>query len=116
MASDLAVSVDLSTGNDRLTGGAGADTLNGGPGDDRLAGGPGDDVFVFGPGDGSDTVTDFRSGTDKIDLTAFDIEGIDAFSMTFGDDGVTLDLAGIDGGTVLLAGLTVLPDAGDFLV
>ena len=30
--------------------------------------------------------------------------------------GVTLDLAGIDGGTVLLAGLTVLPDAGDFLV
>ena len=87
MASDLAVSVDLSTGNDRLTGGAGADTLNGGPGDDRLAGGPGDDVFVFGPRDGSDTVTDFRSGTDKIDLTAFDIEGIDAFSMTFGDDG-----------------------------
>ena len=29
--------------------------------------------------------------------------------MTFGDDGVTLDLAGIDGGTVL-------PDAGDFVV
>ena len=45
---------------------------------------------------------------------AFDIEGIDAFSMTFGDDGVTLDLAEINGGTVLLAGLTALPDAGGF--
>ena len=54
------------------------------------------------------------AGTDKIDLTAFDIEGIDAFSMTFGDDGVTLDLAEIDGGTVLLADLTTIPDAGDF--
>ena len=103
-------------GNDRLFGGQGADTLIGGPGNDRLAGGPGDDVFVFGPGDGADTVTDFSSGTDRIDLTAFDIESIEAFAMTAGDDGVTLDLTGIDGGTVLLADLTTLPDAGDFLV
>ena len=36
--------------------------------------------------------------------------------MTTGDDGVTLDLTDIDGGTLLLAGLTTLPDAGDFLV
>ena len=27
-------------------------------------------MFVFGPGDGADTVTDFSSGTDKVDLTA----------------------------------------------
>ena len=99
-----------------MASGQGDDTLDGGPRDDRLASGHGNDVFVFGPGDGADTATDFSSGTDKIDLTAFDIEGIDAFSMTFGDDGVTLDLAEIDGGTVLLAGLTALPDAGDFLV
>ena len=103
-------------GHDRIFGGQGADTLNGGPGDDRLDGGPGDDVFVFGPGDGSDTVTDFSGGTDRIDLTAFDIESIDAFTMMAVDDGVTLDLAEIDGGTVLLASLTSLPDAGDFLV
>ena len=35
-----------------------------------------------------------------------------ASSMTFGDDGVTLDLAEIDGGTRLPAGLTTLPDPG----
>ena len=108
--------MDGGQGHDRIFGGQGADTLIGGQGDDRLAGGHGDDVFVFGPGDGADTVTDFSGGTDKIDLTAFDIEGIDEVSMTTGDEGVTLDLAGIDGGTVLLADLTVLPDAGDFVV
>ena len=64
-------------GNDRLFGGQGNDTLDGGPGDDRLAGGPGADVFVFGPGEGADTVTDFSSGTDKVDLTAFEIESVE---------------------------------------
>ena len=105
-------------GHDRLFGGQGADTLIGGPGDDRLAGGTGADVFVFGPGDGADTVTDFSGGTDKVDLTAFEIESVEDVTMTAGDDdeGVTVDLSAIDGGTVLLAGLTTLPDAGDFLV
>ena len=103
-------------GNDRLFGGQGNDTLIGGPGDDSLSGGTGNDVFVFGPGDGADTVTDFSSGTDKIDLTAFDIESVEDVAMTTGDDGVTIDLAVIDGGTVLLADLTTLPDAGDFVV
>ena len=108
-------------GNDRLYGGRGADRLAGGPGDDRLAGGQGADTFVFGPGDGTDTVTDFTGGTDRIDLTGFDIE-IDVEdvikAMTPGDGKVTIDLAEFDddGGTVLLADLTVLPEAGDFLV
>ena len=103
-------------GNDRIFGGQGDDTLDGGPGDDRLAGGPGADVFVFGPGDGADTVTDFSSGTDRIDLTEFEIESVDDVTMTTGDDGVTVDLTDIDGGTVLLADLTTLPDTGDFVV
>ena len=104
------------SGNDSIFGGQGDDTLIGGPGDDRLAGGPGADVFVFGPGDGADTVTDFSGGADKIDLTVFDIENIEDVVLTTGDDGVTVDLSGIDGGSILLAGLTTLPDAGDFLV
>ena len=103
-------------GNDRIFGGQGADTLIGGPGNDRLAGGHGNDVFVFGPGEGADTVTDFSGGTDKIDLTAFDIESVDDVTMTSGDDGVTVELSGIDGGSILLAGLTTLPDGEDFLV
>ena len=103
-------------GNDRLFGGQGDDTLIGGPGDDRLAGGPGNDVFVFGPGDQTDTVTDFSGGTDKVDLTAFEIESVEDLDMTTGDDGVTVDLGDIDGGSILLADLTTLPAAGDFLV
>ena len=103
-------------GNDRLFGGHGNDTLTGGPGDDRLAGGPGADVFVFGPGDQTDTVTDFSIGTDKIDLTAFGIESVEDLDITTGDDGVTVDLTDVDGGIVLLADLTTLPEAGDFLV
>ena len=103
-------------GNDRLFGGQGNDTLIGGPGDDRLAGGPGNDVFVFGPGDGADTVTDFSAGADKVDLTAFGIESVKDITMTTGDDGVTVDLGDIDGGTILLAGLTTLPDTGEFLL
>ena len=103
-------------GNDRLFGGQGNDILIGGQGDDRLAGGAGADVFVFGSGDGADTVTDFSAGTDKLDLTAFEIEDIEDVTMTTGDDGVTIDLTDVDGGSILLAGLTTLPETGDFLV
>ena len=103
-------------GNDRLFGGQGDDTLIGGPGDDRLAGGAGADVFVFGPQDGADTVTDFSSGTDKLDLTAFGIEDIEDVTMATTDDGVTIDLADLGGGSILLEDLTALPEAGDFMV
>ena len=103
-------------GNDTLNGGPGNDWLAGGPGNDRLAGGAGADIFPFGPQNGTDTVTDFTSGTDKIHLKQYDIETIDDVTMTVGDDGVTIDLTDMDGGTVLLAGLTELPDAADFLI
>jgi Ca2+-binding RTX toxin-like protein len=50
---------------------AGADTLTGGLGADTLTGGTGSDTFRFvTTADGSDTVTDFASGTDKIYIVA----------------------------------------------
>ena len=110
---------DTLTGDDNdnvLTGGSGNDILEGGPGDDWMEGGPGADTFVFGPGHGDDTVFFFGFGADKIDLTGFDIENIEDVSMTTGDDGVTLDLSNIGGGTVLLEFTFTLPDAGDFLL
>jgi Ca2+-binding RTX toxin-like protein len=56
-------------GADILNGGRGADTLIGGDGNDSLTGGAGRDLFVFTDTDSSrDTITDFVSGTDKIDL------------------------------------------------
>lgn len=66
-------------GKDKLYGGSGSDLLYGNDGDDRLSGdagwdtltgGRGKDVFVFAAGWGTDTITDFKSATDTIDLRA----------------------------------------------
>ena len=65
-------------GRDRLTGGAGNDRLHGGLGQDVLTGGAGADMFIFtspttaGSGRTADTITDFQTGVDRIDLAAFD--------------------------------------------
>jgi Ca2+-binding RTX toxin-like protein len=58
-----------SAGNDLLNGGNGSDTLRGGLGNDTLIGGLGPDVFVFAALEGTDTITDFSLGSDKIGLT-----------------------------------------------
>ena len=58
-----------SAGNDLLNGDNGNDTLRGGLGNDILTGGNGSDVFVFAALEGTDTITDFKLGTDKIGLT-----------------------------------------------
>jgi serralysin len=99
-------------GNDILRGGGGNDLLIGGKGDDRLFGGPGDDRLVGGPGanllvggDGADTfvfrsanhssptttdtIRDFVSGVDTVDLRAIDanvtLAGNQAFSFIGSD-------------------------------
>jgi Ca2+-binding RTX toxin-like protein len=66
------------SGNDRLSGGAGNDVLKGGSGNDRLSGGSGEDTFVFQKNGGSDTVTDFRDGHDRIDARG--LSGVDSLS------------------------------------
>ena len=58
-------------GMDTLKGGAGADTLEGGDDRDTLTGGADNDTFIFAYGDGNDTITDFGTGDNKIDLSAF---------------------------------------------
>ncbi len=56
-------------GNDTLNGGGGNDVLIGSAGSDRLTGGTGGDVFVFNSTVGSDTITDFVSGTDDLRIS-----------------------------------------------
>ena len=63
--------IDGGAGADTLSGADGNDTLTGGAGNDRLTGGNGADRFRFvTTGDGTDTITDFASGSDKILINA----------------------------------------------
>jgi Ca2+-binding RTX toxin-like protein len=71
-------------GDDFLVGGAGNDRLNGGKGDDSFIGGAGKDVFVFSGNAGNDTILDFVSGTDKIDLSSYEIDFGDVQSSSAG--------------------------------
>ncbi|HWW27896.1 MAG TPA: M10 family metallopeptidase C-terminal domain-containing protein [Caulobacter sp.] len=77
--------INGSSGGDTLTGGSGADTISGangadsirgGGGGDTLTGGAGVDTFLYGAGDSSvlqwDTITDFATGQDKLDISAVD--------------------------------------------
>lgn len=56
-------------GKDQLDGGRGADRLEGGGGADILTGGLQNDTFVFGKGDGRDRITDFKVGSDRLELS-----------------------------------------------
>lgn len=111
--------------NDTLTGdavanilssGAGDDSLNGGAGADSLFGGSGADTFVFNLGTGQDTVGDFVSGTDKLNLSAFfaDFTSVQAATQDVGGNAV-IDLGG--GNTVTLTGVTSSQlQSGDVIV
>ena len=103
-------------GNDLLQGGHGRDTLNGGLDGDLLSGGRDADTFIFEPDSGADTIIGFNPDEDRIDLVAFDLGRNYQPALTIGDDGVTLDLSAESGGTVLLDGLTTLPDNDVFIV
>lgn len=68
-------------GRDRLWGGEGRDTLNGGMQADVMTGGSGADVFIFRGAqqagrtrEGSDRITDFGAGADRIDLATIDAD------------------------------------------
>ena len=57
-------------GNDRLLGGNGHDEITGGRGHDVMTGGAGRDDFIFNVGNGSDEITDFHKGSDRLMLNS----------------------------------------------
>lgn len=62
--------LDGGNGNDRILGGRGSDLIVGGRGSDRLTGNGGSDVFAFeNLTDGVDTITDFNTTEDLIDVS-----------------------------------------------
>ncbi len=87
-------------GNDRLEGGDGNDRLNGGAGKDTLFGGEGADTFVLdvlGTSATKDTIKDFNTGIDDIEialsefpaLNGFEPGYLDAEELTIGFKAVT---------------------------
>lgn len=97
-------------GDDRLSGMGGDDILIGGSGDDVLTGGAGRDSFVWLAGDsGTDRVTDFEAGQDRLDLSDL-LSGLDP---ALGN----ADLASVLSSYLSLSSgasstITVNPDAG----
>ena len=83
-------------GADTLDGGDGNDVLNGGTGDDTLTGGAGDDTFIIAPGAGSDTITDFGTGTDRLQFEGglfANLEAVQASANETADGNLTIRLS-----------------------
>ncbi|MBQ0820111.1 carboxypeptidase regulatory-like domain-containing protein [Microvirga sp. HBU67558] len=74
-------------GNDRLYGESGRDTLNGSSGNDILTGGAHADTFRFSGQWGKDKITDFRDGSDRIDLRGNDLSFRELTISKFNADG-----------------------------
>jgi hypothetical protein len=99
-------------GNDVLDGGEGNDVLRGGKGNDRLAGGAGADQFLFARNDGTDRITDFEVGVDRIGIA-----GASRLNqITFADISAGVRLVA-NGTTIIVEGLSVaeMRDADNFL-
>lgn len=71
-------------------GGHGDDRINGNSANNRLTGGDGADTFIFVKDGSTDTITDFKSGTDKIDLS--EVPGLDASKVFFDSASDTLKI------------------------
>lgn len=92
--------------NDVLVGDHANNTLDGGSGDDRLTGGWGSDTFVARRG-GNTVVTDFKNGSDVLDLTNFGITDLDSAraNSTISQRGRRVRMSFDDGEVVIIHGL-----------
>lgn len=69
-------------GNDTIDGGADDDDIDGGKDNDLLTGGTGADIFRYASDMGCDTITDFTSGEDRLDVSKLDIWDISQLTIT----------------------------------
>ena len=100
--------LDGGDGNDSLDGSFDDDTLDGGEGNDTLTGSNGNDLFRFEPFDGSDTITDFGMGDDRLvfeDGLFANLAAVQA-AATQTDDG-NLEIKLSDTETLTLEGVTL---------
>lgn len=84
--------IDGRSAPDVLVGGNGDDVITGGHGADVLTGAGGSDIFVFTAGSSNDRITDFTSGTDRLDLRSLHVTLADiAVSSTGGGTLLSID-------------------------
>jgi Ca2+-binding RTX toxin-like protein len=92
-----------------IVGGAGADVIRGGLGEDLLTGGGGRDTFVYGSlAEKGDVITDFKVGTDRLDLRGLTAKLTGekvGFAHVDGDLAVTVTHAGTTHVVALLDGV-----------
>ncbi|MEO3417214.1 cellulase family glycosylhydrolase [Roseovarius sp. CAU 1744] len=93
LAHSADVNVNGGAGSDVIHGGSGNDTIDGGQGNDVLYGGSGQDTFVYKSDGGTDTILDFDTSQDILDLTDLDITFAD-IDVVSTDRGVELRVAG----------------------
>ncbi|MCA0870177.1 hypothetical protein LCL97_05050 [Seohaeicola saemankumensis] len=112
--------IDGGSGDDTIDGGDSNDVINGGTGNDTITGGAGADDFVFGLDAGNDVITDFGTGADQLDLSAYNITAFADVSAaaTDGPTGMMIDLTALGGsGTLLLEGFSTASfDAADVIL
>jgi serralysin len=104
-------------GNDKLDGRLGDDRLIGGAGADTLIGGGGADLFDFNlvsesTRNGRDTIADFLTGTDKIDLRGIDANSLVSSNQAFAFTGAAA-FTGVAGQLVFAAGVLSGDTNGD---
>ena len=110
-AGDTLAGIENVTGSpqrDTLVGNSSANVLNGGAGNDDLTGGGSNDndIFKFAGRHGSDDITDFIKGQDRIDLSAFrNIASVEDLEdhITPGTN-TEIDLSSFGGGEIELEG------------
>lgn len=96
--------------DDTITGNELDNVIEGGGGDDVMTGGDGADSFVFGFAGGNDTVSDFVSGEDVIDVSAFAVS-MDDLTISPQEAGLLVDFGT---GSVYLPGVASVEES-DFL-
>jgi Hint domain/RTX calcium-binding nonapeptide repeat (4 copies) len=90
--------IDGGEGDDAIKAGSGDDTVTGGGGDDEISTGSGDDRITFTADIGDDVITDFKIGSDVIDLTAFgDITSVNDLTFTTSGNDTVITADGFAG-------------------
>jgi Ca2+-binding RTX toxin-like protein len=95
--------------DDMISGGAGEETIDGAGGNDVMSGGLGADIFLIAHDSGTDVVTDFVQGVDKVDVRGLELSGFDQFSI----EGNVIDVG--DGNTLTLDGIAAITE-DDFVI